>query len=67
MEVLKTTAADRLEFMKQQKEDAAKIAELQQKMIELDEQVREKEGINMVIKEEMTAQKRAAFLNKSRA
>lgn len=37
MEVLKTTAADRLEFMKQQKEDAAKVAELEQKLIELDE------------------------------
>ncbi len=37
MEVLKTTAADRLEFMKKQKEDEKRIAELQQKLIELDE------------------------------
>ena len=41
------------------------LKELKQKVITLEELVREKEGINMVMKEEMIAQKRSAFLYKS--
>ena len=55
VEILKKTEEDRKEYRAKERESDLKIKELEQRAITLEELVREKEGINMVMKEEMIA------------
>ena len=66
VEMLKKTKIDRLNNMQEARENADKVTELEAEVNRLVELSREKDGISAVIREEMTAQKRHAYLAQSR-
>ena len=64
--MLKKTRADRANYGKDARDFEARITELEALVNTMEEFNREKDGLNAIIKDEMTSQKRNAFLATSR-